>query len=207
MPPERVQSAPRFIPAYAGNTRNSLPEMRKQAVHPRVCGEHEDLYREEHYSPGSSPRMRGTQRGPIRRRCRIRFIPAYAGNTFLTPFESGRASVHPRVCGEHSEACQEATQTIGSSPRMRGTHLPRLIVCSFGRFIPAYAGNTGKSACRARPRAVHPRVCGEHSTRSRKIRTIPGSSPRMRGTPPNSNRVSIASRFIPAYAGNTGPPS
>ena len=51
------------------------------------------------------------------------------------------------------------------------------------RFIPAYAGNTLQS-CPARfMYAVHPRVCGEHSTLY--------------------DLLTANVRFIPAYAGNT----
>ena len=50
----------------------------------------------------------------------------------------------------------------GSSPRARGTHQFRGFDRNYGRFIPACAGNTQRSADRSRSRAVHPRVRGEH---------------------------------------------
>ncbi len=71
------------------------------------------------------------------------------------------------------------------------------------RFIPAHAGNTslrpGISACRS----VHPRACGEHTSRIRSNSPRRGSSPRMRGTLDNSVLVAEDPRFIPAHAGNT----
>ena len=50
-----------------------------------------------------------------------RFIPACAGNTPLTLRQLDRVLVHPRVCGEHTEANRDLGLDAGSSPRVRGT--------------------------------------------------------------------------------------
>ena len=71
------------------------------------------------------------------------------------------------------------------------------------RFIPAYAGNTHRADIRIHERAVHPRVCGEHTEWTMPERLSFGSSPRMRGTPTPFYGPSQIRRFIPAYAGNT----
>ncbi len=71
----------RFIPAYAGNTVWSAFPACKFAVHPRVCGEHDMLTVPAGVAIGSSPRMRGTRQRRHGRPVRLRFIPAYAGNT------------------------------------------------------------------------------------------------------------------------------
>ncbi len=86
---------------------------------------------------------------------------------------------------------------------MRGT-LDRLIAKTVKwRFIPAYAGNTEVDAPYTEMLAVHPRVCGEHLNEEGLKETIPGSSPRMRGTRYQSYPCGCNRRFIPAYAGNT----
>ena len=91
----------------------------------------------------------------------------------------------------------------GSSPRMRGTHLPihpRAFSCGI---IPAYAGNTWKAANGIHALTDHPRVCGEHTLVRSCQRSTVGSSPRMRGTPDLLRELVDDLRIIPAYAGNT----
>ncbi len=50
----------RFIPACAGNTTKHLSPIRGCAVHPRVCGEHDQASYSAKEMTGSSPRVRGT---------------------------------------------------------------------------------------------------------------------------------------------------
>ncbi len=50
--------------------------------------------------------------------------------------------------------------------------------------------------------SVHPRVCGERTATHNVIDGNFGSSPRVRGTPPNAHADSAGRRFIPACAGN-----
>ena len=112
-------------------------------VHPRVCGERSSVRRRRADRFGSSPRVRGTRRNAYaRRRQRVRFIPACAGNAAVPRSSSSNASagssprvrgtlrssvlpvrrpVHPRVCGERRLAAAPA-----QTPN---------------RFIPACAGN------------------------------------------------------------------
>ena len=193
----------RFIPAYAGNTNIAEDAHSSSSVHPRVCGEHSIVQARTGEQFGSSPRMRGT---PLRglKDCEIeRFIPAYAGNTKSSVFEEVLKAVHPRVCGEHGSTIVVNGFPAGSSPRMRGTHLPEFGKPVCERFIPAYAGNTQAHCFRSFPYPVHPRVCGEHSVPDHDLLCSGGSSPRMRGTR-SGVRIGIdPRRFIPAYAGNT----
>ena len=69
--------------------------------------------------------------------------------------------------------------------------------------IPAYAGNTSRTTTAVAGRRDHPRVCGEHEWHHHQIPGLRGSSPRMRGTPPQTLPPMIRTRIIPAYAGNT----
>ena len=134
--------APRFIPAYAGNTSGGAELNGKFTVHPRVCGEHPLMHTNHNIDTGSSPRMRGTQTTSILIPSCPRFIPAYAGNTFRIAAMRRILSVHPRVCGEHSSISHKPLCLHGSSPRMRGTHDSGPLFLFLRRFIPAYAGNT-----------------------------------------------------------------
>ena len=70
--------------------------------HPRVCGEHLDLYVNPLLSLGSSPRMRGTHWLDGFANVESGIIPAYAGNTHIMVGYLAGTEDHPRVCGEHS---------------------------------------------------------------------------------------------------------
>ncbi len=76
-------SAVRFIPACAGNTRARAASRQLRAVHPRVCGEHDTMFKDTRPQIGSSPRVRGTLSWKIQHDRLRRFIPACAGNTRL----------------------------------------------------------------------------------------------------------------------------
>ena len=213
-----------IIPAYAGNTDQSIILFPSCGDHPRVCGEHYQL--------------RGC-------RNRSRDHPRVCGEHL--PIDTGEmlnARDHPRVCGEHSSRMLEKLASVGSSPRMRGTHQrtlptpartgiipayagntsetprnpprgggssPRMRgtrpfdrVRAFDRgIIPAYAGNTSGEAKNVLMASDHPRVCGEHAGSLASNVGAKGSSPRMRGTLAVERDLHDRTGIIPAYAGNT----
>ena len=171
-----------IIPAYAGNTDWTVYDPVRHGDHPRVCGEHPTMPYGFAAAAGSSPRMRGTLWLPQRKRCGSGIIPAYAGNTGNLALNLMNWRDHPRVCGEHATVTVPPTDSTGSSPRMRGTHMVILPqICDTG-IIPAYAGNTPCRAPAWNWWRDHPRVCGEHYTLRCGMACSLGSSPRMRGT-------------------------
>ena len=90
-----------IIPAYAGNTPDGLTDATALRDHPRVCGEHRDVYELRYDVQGSSPRMRGTRNLAGECDGDIGIIPAYAGNTSSSGSRGFGYRDHPRVCGEH----------------------------------------------------------------------------------------------------------
>ena len=70
-----------IIPAYAGNTWPLEFPVSYRWDHPRVCGEHTQVFRFGLWLLGSSPRMRGTPDLLFQIVQRLGIIPAYAGNT------------------------------------------------------------------------------------------------------------------------------
>ena len=177
----------------------------EDTVHPRVCGEHQDLSCSDTSYLGSSPRVRGTPTDQLFGVGLCRFIPACAGNTHYLIQRGIKTPVHPRVCGEHDSTGARSQPMIGSSPRVRGTRPFRFFRENYLRFIPACAGNTTIAHLSITSLSVHPRVCGEHSCIPYHIFDLFGSSPRVRGT---RRRVFLSwesLRFIPACAGNTLP--
>ena len=114
---------------------------------------------------------------------------------------------HPRICGEHYGVSPFTPCALGSSPHMRGTlgvHESTSLVIGI---IPAYAGNTPNICILSRFARDHPRICGEHVMAQNAPFENPGSSPHMRGTPENAPARSGGLGIIPAYAGNTSPPT
>ena len=120
--------------------------MRCATVHPRLCGEHDARRDGLLQSHGSSPPVRGTLGAAGSGNGADRFIPACAGNTFGGYDEMRLETVHPRLCGEHTEVTASATKWNGSSPPVRGTLEGAMWDQSKDRFIPACAGNTTESS-------------------------------------------------------------
>ena len=164
-PPVRLPGrlGERIIPAPAGNTRALRKARADTPDHPRACGEHTDALVELLLAAGSSPRLRGTQRGRVRVAVGARIIPAPAGNTSGSGMWSGFFSDHPRACGEPTSTSWPWPGWCGSSPRLRGTQTQVRPCNSSIRIIPAPAGNTAISCHHNIQPADHPRACGEHS--------------------------------------------
>ena len=131
----------RFIPACAGNSKSERNLRMARTVHPRVCGEQPRCFASCGVFVGSSPRVRGTGATEPFKLPLERFIPACAGNRNVAHRLQRDASVHPRVCGEQTRVSELVRGHYGSSPRVRGTVMTRLLLSLRSRFIPACAGN------------------------------------------------------------------
>ena len=193
----------RFIPAGAGNTRPVLCAHDVRPVHPRRRGEHTSYEGESFPRSGSSPQARGTRRCRRPRRHGRRFIPAGAGNTLRGYCVFQSRSVHPRRRGEHGFYFGLAVRSPGSSPQARGTPSPMPPPVPLPRFIPAGAGNTTSVPRTCLTSPVHPRRRGEHLSVVKAVTVAAGSSPQARGTRRLLGWQPLATRFIPAGAGNT----
>ena len=93
----------------------------------------------------------------------------------------------------------------GSSPLTRGTLFTVTGTFLCGRFIPAYAGNSFYGDGDFFMWSVHPRLRGELGMAAKIAAATAGSSPLTRGTLTEYLSKWPASRFIPAYAGNSLP--
>ena len=118
-----ARQRPRFIPAYAGNSKLAREFFNTCSVHPRLRGELLLMLACNVLNTGSSPLTRGTQI-LIEFGQRIkRFIPAYAGNSGQPCLSQSLNTVHPRLRGELEKNRQATGTENGSSPLTRGTHL------------------------------------------------------------------------------------
>ena len=193
----------RFIPAHAGNGPTRHERYGPIPVHPRACGNgpgFERLYSARRFISAHAGNGRG---GVLRLLPSAGSSPRMRGTVNQTMGQYESSTVHPRACGERASS----RPPIG---------IPR--------FIPAHAGNGGRSAPPLACRPVHPRACGERWSRSKSNcrsggssracgeRTLAGrtsrpgppsgSSPRMRGTAVRAGHLHWSVRFIPAHAGN-----
>ena len=115
-------SAVRFTPAHAVNTRKQCQIRRRSQVHPRPRGEYAD--------------------DRIQLLGQIRFTPAHAGNTPSRFFADWIAWVHPRSRGEYYILCNLYCIMVDSPPPMRGILSCYSHNSGYNRFTPAHAGNT-----------------------------------------------------------------
>ena len=157
-----------FTPACAGRRGQGVTRLDPLWVHPRVCGEEDEVLVWLEKLLGSPPRVRG---GVIAHRRNV-----------------GDRRVHPRVCGEETcRSCRRRSRQ-GSPPRVRGGELLHLSHLARKGFTPACAGRSRRDGrprrrCRvhpacagrsvvvrliARSQSVHPRVCGEEAAEIRR---------------------------------------
>ncbi len=76
-------------------------------------------------APGLSPLTRGTHMNVGSDRVFTRFIPAGAGNTWLSIFSRQDFAVYPRWRGEHTPLLESGECYRGLSPLARGTQRPK----------------------------------------------------------------------------------
>ena len=90
-----------IIPACAGSTllRAFFWSLRRD--HPRMCGEHMNVWFLKTDRPGSSPHVRGAPRGMRLQERPAGIIPACAGSTPWPAQTRSSRRDHPRMCGEH----------------------------------------------------------------------------------------------------------
>ena len=193
----------RIIPAHAGQTTSGLPGSVTSSDHPRACGANVEMHASLGSHVGSSPRMRGKLICRFCRRCRMRIIPAHAGQTTRTTSCPARYPDHPRACGANLGKIGSLFGSFGSSPRMRGKRRPRPCPRTPVRIIPAHAGQTNSVPAKRSSHADHPRACGANGQQFLTNLGTFGSSPRMRGKPRLERDDSRTRRIIPAHAGQT----
>ena len=152
----------------------------------------------------SSPHTRGARGIGVFGGVPAGIIPAYAGSTNLIKVFINALRDHPRIRGEHSHRLHGRLLHGGSSPHTRGARFwmrRRDAICGI---IPAYVGSTENSPRLKTATGDHPRIRGEHPSRSTGALNVTGSSPHTRGAPPMMGERGAFAGIVPAYAGSTG---
>ena len=152
---------------------------------------------------GSSPRVRGKLHRVGEPLAPPRLIPARAGKTRGRPPRPATARAHPRACGENPTYSTTSASNQGSSPRVRGKRDGARLRPSHAGLIPARAGKTVGQDLRCEEDRAHPRACGENAHPRAVLIFGSGSSPRVRGKPPQCVHQCRTTRLIPARAGKT----
>ena len=168
-----------------------------------MCGENPPRTARPPPTNGSSPRVRGKQRGRHARTRVLRLIPACAGKTLGIDELPSYAAAHPRVCGENGSPGDRMPLRAGSSPRVRGKPTSASPYSTTTGLIPACAGKTNCTSGVPPRTGAHPRVCGENPFSTSMAGRGMGSSPRVRGKLLVGEVCSGLRRLIPACAGKT----
>ena len=194
-------SCGRSIPAHAGKPGNTEAAGIPIRVDPRARGEASRTETPSHAALGRSPRTRGSLHLNPLRRAHVGSIPAHAGKpgNFTPPDQT--VQVDPRARGEAPTIASTIGATRGRSPRTRGSHpiaadLDRLL-----RSIPAHAGKPSSPRASQPKGQVDPRARGEACSASIGVMSVPGRSPRTRGSRECSRIGPCRTGSIPAHAG------
>ena len=171
-----------IIPAHAGLTSGQRLDEEVWRDHPRACGAHSNVRRNNYEFLGSSPRMRGSHSASFIFSPPSWIIPAHAGLTLLREYDVVSGRDHPRACGAHLLRFLRKLKKMGSSPRMRGSPDREAGRGTRDGIIPAHAGLTSGKCSKKNLHRDHPRACGAHFLLGFLTFGYLGSSPRMRGS-------------------------
>ena len=153
-------------------------------------------------SPGSPPRVRGTDALSQAESYLRGITPACAGNRHTNITFTMNEQDHPRVCGEQYLSGARNDWRLGSPPRVRGTVIGVSAAVVTARITPACAGNSSSKRLGVDTGKDHPRVCGEQFMLLSLQKAVVGSPPRVRGTGPAGGGGKGGRRITPACAGN-----
>ena len=137
-----VRTLTGIIPACAGSTFYGHVRQHRRRDHPRMCGEHGEVFNSQRIDRGSSPHVRGARSHSMFTARQHGIIPACAGSTSAGLNHAGGTRDHPRMCGEHARRSLQHGPGKGSSPHVRGALSGRIVFTDCWGIIPACAGST-----------------------------------------------------------------
>ncbi len=191
----------RFIPTCVGTVIKTAATSKIHSVHPHVCGDSATATIRSSNFKGSSPRVWGQFFANSVGFSNSRFIPTCVGTVVYIASNPRSTKVHPHVCGDSRLLSISLHSSFGSSPRVWGQLLARLIRRIGLRFIPTCVGTVFLFSEITVAKKVHPHVCGDSKTQSNKSILLLGSSPRVWGQSWRGQRSIQFHRFIPTCVG------
>ena len=192
------------IPAHAGQTQDAEVRDALNQVDPRSRGADSHHSRGFSVAWGRSPLTRGRLWQYRRELQRAGSIPAHAGQTTAPPCARSRRGVDPRSRGADSCGSDRLQSRGGRSPLTRGRLAGLRAEAAGRRSIPAHAGQTARAGRRTPRFRVDPRSRGADWDSDVAACHVTGRSPLTRGRLATPALLALASRSIPAHAGQTG---
>ena len=113
----------RLTPVHTGNARRVPAGSTLKQAHPRAYGEREEVIFTTRRYIGSPPCIRGTPVLFASRGVNHRLTPVHTGNARSSSSSFSRQWAHPRAYGERFALLKTESTLLGSSPRIRGTHI------------------------------------------------------------------------------------
>ena len=157
-------SITRIIPASAGQTPYARAITVRMPDHPRECGANQVNDTKVGDKNGSSPRVRGKRpTGPSPRAAR-RIIPASAGQTRWWPSWPRWWPDHPRECGANNATGGYGRKIDGSSPRVRGKRVSRVVELMMSGSSPRVRGKRLVSGRAGHVHRIIPASAGQTSS-------------------------------------------
>ena len=166
-----------------------------------MCGAAHAVGDDVVYTPGLSPRVRGSPASCSFKSTIARSIPACAGQPPMDRMGHKKWRVYPRVCGAAQRCPLCICPPVGLSPRVRGSRAIFVVAHPRIRSIPACAGQPAITWTIKTAKEVYPRVCGAAGAVFSDPDNDAGLSPRVRGSPITLRSATSTSRSIPACAG------
>ena len=196
-----TQTSGRSIPAHAGEPARYAQTSRAVQVYPRPRGGTPQVQGLNPGAEGLSPPTRGNRCAAPKVKCRLRSIPAHAGEPPLLPSNGGVRGVYPRPRGGTIRFRFPVLIFMGLSPPTRGNPRIRAAWQLGLRSIPAHAG---EPLCRRLPfafSAVYPRPRGGTRDILYTVYDARGLSPPTRGNRVLAAVLGTVAGSIPAHAG------
>ena len=182
------------------------PPSRATSVHPHVCGEGANTYRERLAHVRFTPTCVGKAPGRgVREPKPFGSPPRVWGRRDSTRYATPPGTVHPHVCGEGTCLCSNCHRLVGSPPRVWGRRHEITPPPGPARFTPTCVGKALSCNSISTRTSVHPHVCGEGDGLAGAVAGNPGSPPRVWGRRLLEDRGVGVRRFTPTCLGKAVP--
>ena len=190
-------------PAYAGKTREAVPDRPPFSKHPRLRGEDGHCLNFKVIVVETPPLTRGRpdiDSGLIHS---VGNTPAYAGKTGRPLTPATRPRKHPRLRGEDKSWNHHHCRRSETPPLTRGRQQAARRLRRRDGNTPAYAGKTSRTTALSARSRKHPRLRGEDDDKRRPLGEVSETPPLTRGRLSRKFRRRTSLGNTPAYAGKT----